>query len=112
MRVFRVASFQAPEHLTIEHRGVFGRVAVTYAVLRKGEGSRLLARIRWTPPKATARTAGLWALGDLVMARRQLLTLRRLAERDAGAAPAPRSAPAAPAPRSVPAAARPRGAPA
>lgn len=86
LRVFRITSFRAPEHLTIEHRGVFGRVAVTYAVLRRQGGSRLCARIRWTPPLSTPRTAGLWALGDLVMARRQLLTLRRLAERDALAA--------------------------
>ncbi|WP_448626005.1 hypothetical protein [Geodermatophilus sp. URMC 64] len=88
MRVFRVVCFERPEHLTVDHRGVFGRVAVTYAVSPRDGGAHLLMRIRWTPPALplpTSLTVRAMALGDLVMARRQLRNLQRLAERDAAA---------------------------
>jgi hypothetical protein len=83
MRVFHVASFERPEQLTFVHTGLFGRVAVTYAVIPRDEGSHLYARIRWRAPavplpKPLAVRA--MVLGDLVMARRQLLNLKRLAE--------------------------------
>src|SRR3954447_3949711 len=50
MRVFHLASFARPEQLTFVHTGLFGRVAVTYAVTPADGGSHLYARIRWTPP--------------------------------------------------------------
>jgi hypothetical protein len=86
MRIFRLASFERPEHLTFDSRSFFGRVAVTYAVLPRDAGCHLLMRIRWTPPPLplpTALTTRAMAVGDLAMARRQLLNLKRLAERDA-----------------------------
>lgn len=93
MTIFRLEGFERDDHITIRHAGrLFGRVAVTYAVSRRGEGSRLLARIRWSPPAlplAREAIVSAWALGDLVMARRQLLNLKALAERDAAAAPKP-----------------------
>ena len=91
MRIFRVASFVPERHLTLTlapGRGeLFGHVAVTYRVVARGErSSRLLAKLRFEPPpglwgRALAR---LLPWGDLVMMRKQLRTLARLAERDAG----------------------------
>jgi hypothetical protein len=89
MRVFHLASFRRPEQITFEHRGVFGRVVVTYAILFRDDGCHLLLRIRWSPPRLPVPRAvavRVMAVGDLVMARRQLLNLKRLAERDARAA--------------------------
>jgi len=77
MSIFRVASFAPDDHLTVRHRGpVFGAVAVTYAV-RPG---RLLMRVRWRPG-VLRPLAALLAVGDLIMARRQLRNLKELAER-------------------------------
>jgi hypothetical protein len=91
MTVFRVAAFAPDEHLTVELHGKVGDVVITYAVL--GEGPvRLLMRALWTPPLAPLLGPPA-AVGDWVMARRQLLNLRALAERDArreGWAPAAR----------------------
>jgi hypothetical protein len=92
MRMFHLAAFDRPEQLTFVHCGLFGRVAVTYAVTPRDDvtprdgGSHLYARIRWTPPSQPLPkqlTIRAMLLGDLVMARRQLLNLKRLAERDA-----------------------------
>jgi len=89
MTIFRVAAFARDEHLTLLHASrATGEAAVTYAARPDGEGTRLLARFAWTPPalplvREPLMTA--WALGDLAMARRQLLNLKALAERDARA---------------------------
>jgi hypothetical protein len=60
-------------------------VAVTYAVLC-GEGpTRLVARVVFDPPGGRLGAALIGqplALGDLIMMRKQLLTLKALAERD------------------------------
>ncbi|MGY1812629.1 hypothetical protein [Blastococcus sp. SYSU D00820] len=84
LTVFRVASFVRGSHVTVEHRGVFGRVAATYRVTGEGLRSRLLVRTRWRPPLPLLASGGAtpWGWGDLVMARRQLLNLKALAERD------------------------------
>jgi hypothetical protein len=84
MRIFRLASFERPVQQTYEHRGLFGHVVVTYAVIPRDGGSHLLMRLRWTPPPLPvpgALTRRAVSVGNLVMARRQLLNLRRLAER-------------------------------
>ncbi len=77
MTLFRVVSFVRDEHLTIRSGG---RTVVTYAVRPDGDGTRLSVRIRFTMPRRLAQPI---VLGDLVMMRKQLLTLKRLAERDA-----------------------------
>ena len=85
-RIFRLVSFAPGEHVTMrldDRRGhaMFGPVAITYAI---GPG-RLIAKVRFGQPgdgplRVARRRALAW--GDLVMMRRQLLTLRDLAERD------------------------------
>ena len=77
MRIFRLVEAVPPEQLTLEHRGRLGHVGVTYAV---SERSRLVLKIAWRAPLALGPVL---ALGDLAMARRQLLNLARLAERSA-----------------------------
>ena len=86
MRVFRLRSFEQGRHLTLDHHGPMGRVVVTYATTPSGAGARYLMRLRWTPPGPRLLQHVLdpaLVAGDWVMARRQLLNLRDLAERDA-----------------------------
>ena len=87
MSIFSLASFAPDEQITLRSR----RTAVTYTVL-SGEGpTRLVARILFEPPGGrlgAPLTARALALGDLVMMRKQLLTLKTLAERDTAPAEA------------------------
>jgi hypothetical protein len=82
MSIFTLASYAPAEHLTLRAR----RTAVTYAVLGRAGTTRLLVRVLFQPPGGRLFGAlvgqGL-ALGDLLMMRKQLLTLKALAERDA-----------------------------
>jgi hypothetical protein len=82
--IFRLADFEPDKQLTLEQRGrLLGHVALTYLVGDRGENSsRLVLRIAWGPPRLPGARQ-LLAAGDLVMARRQLLNFKRLAERDA-----------------------------
>jgi hypothetical protein len=62
---------------------------VTYATLDEGRRTRLVARVLFAPPGGRllgAFAAGALALGDLLMMRKQLLTLKALSERDAARA--------------------------
>lgn len=82
MSIFSLASFASDEHLTLRSL----RAAVTYAVLPGDGQTRLVARVLFDPPggRLGAALAGYaLALGDLVMMRKQLLTLKALAEHDA-----------------------------
>ena len=88
---FRIEAFVPGESLTIlaaPRSGFLPPFAVAYEIKANGKGTRLVASIRAdAPPKlpgpvAQAAMAGLCA-GDLVMMRKQLLNLKRLAERDA-----------------------------
>jgi hypothetical protein len=69
----RILAVSAPEHLTGEIMGAY----ISYVLVPEGHSTRLLMKIvtgasRWLAP---------WlSVGDLVMARRQLLNLKRLAE--------------------------------
>jgi hypothetical protein len=54
---------------------------MTYAVLPHPRGSRLVLKV---VARTTRWLAPLLSVGDLVMARKQLVTLKELAERDAG----------------------------
>lgn len=82
MSIFSLASFAQDEQITLRAH----RTAVTYAVL-SGPGdvaTRLLARVLFAPPGGrlgSALTGHALALGDLVMMRKQLLTLQALAEK-------------------------------
>lgn len=75
MGTFELHSFAADQHITLRA----GRVAVTYAVRAVDAGSRLHVRVLFDGPRPIG-----WALavGDLVMMRKQLLTLRELAEQE------------------------------
>lgn len=83
--IFTLASYVRDEHLTIVTRGnpVFGDVAVTYAVSPYGAGSRLLAKLLVRYPRTPLGRAmsTMLVAGDFVMMRKQLRTLRVLAER-------------------------------
>lgn len=88
--VATVASFVRDEHITGRATPaadrLFGLMALTYSINPRGDGSRLIGRLNVRAPR------GLWAQtrytllgwGDLIMMRKQLLTLKALAERDAG----------------------------
>jgi hypothetical protein len=81
MSIFSLVSFTPDEHITLRGR----RTVVTYAVLPSDGHTRLIVRVLFEPPGG--RLAGglvghALALGDLVMMRKQLLTLSLLAERE------------------------------
>jgi hypothetical protein len=87
MRIFHLASYEQGSSITLESRTeLFGQVAGSYRVTpTETNRSRLVAKLMLVPPP------GLWGqvirhllpAGDLVMMRRQLLTLKSVAERDA-----------------------------
>jgi hypothetical protein len=84
MTVFRIVSFEPGRSITIDARTtLFGHIAVTYRVDAAGEErSRIVAKL------VVERRRGCvaWVMdrvlpaGDLVMMRKQLLTLKHLAE--------------------------------
>jgi hypothetical protein len=88
MFVFRLAAFQPDRHITaVLDRGtfLFGDLAVTYLIVPEAEERcRLVAKVAVDYPRTPIGVAmrGLLPAGDLVMMRKQLLTLRELAERD------------------------------
>jgi hypothetical protein len=77
MTVFTLQSFIEGEQITLQTR----RVAVTYRLRPLATGTRLHVRVLFEGPPAIGRLA---ALGDVVMMRKQLLTLKKLAERELG----------------------------
>jgi len=92
MSVFELASFEPGRSLTlriVDPRAgrAFGEVAVTYAVLPGSEPntSRLVAKLLVRYPRSLYGRAMRAVLpwGDLIMMRKQLLTLKALSERDA-----------------------------
>lgn len=88
MRIFRLEDFDADRHMTLvmdDRKGLrlFGGFAVTYAVTEEGPGtSRLVAKLVVGDEEGVLGRLRrpLMAWGDLIMMRRQLLTLRKLAE--------------------------------
>lgn len=84
--IFELVSFEPGRQWTgviTDHRSqrLFGPVAVTYAAEPDPAGSRLVCRIVVAAPSRLARLrVGALAWGDLVMMRKQLLTLKTLAE--------------------------------
>ncbi|MGX1777841.1 hypothetical protein ACWIGW_37440 [Nocardia brasiliensis] len=85
MSQFELVAFADAKHLTL----VAGKVCVTYAVRPEGLGTRLVVRMRIGAPWPVGR---LLALGDLPMMRKQLLTLKALAEAEDRAEPLGRTA--------------------
>jgi hypothetical protein len=85
MRIFALIEYEVGSSITVLSEGrLFGRVACTYRVGESASGrSRLLAKLLVARPQGSlaARPMGiLLPPGDLVMMRRQLLNLKRLAE--------------------------------
>jgi len=94
--VFLLTSYDDGHHWTAltSPRGqrLFGPVAITYAAEPDGSASRIVCRLAVGVDGPLSRLrAQVLAWGDLVMMRRQLLNLKALAERDAGAHAAPHS---------------------
>ena len=94
MSIFELASFERDRHMTItlRQRGLsrwtFGRIAMTYAVFSDGGGSsRLIGKLalRYPPAPIGWLTRALLPWGDWIMMRRQMLNLKRLAERQQAA---------------------------
>ena len=86
--VFELVDLEAPHQWTAltGTRGerLFGPVAMTYAAEPHPAGSRIVCRLAVPADRPLTRArAHLLAWGDLAMMRKQLHTLRDLAERDA-----------------------------
>lgn len=86
--LFVIDSFVEGEHLTLRRRrpgrrGPVREFAITYRVRADGDGSRLVATVVLDGDGGRVAALLRWALawGDLVMMRRQLLTLASLAGR-------------------------------
>jgi hypothetical protein len=89
MRIFRVAELKRDSHITIvlatrRARAIFGDIAITYSVTPIAGGSRLVVKILVRYPRG-----GMWSCmrvllpwGDLIMMRKQLRTLKALAEQN------------------------------
>lgn len=88
MTIFEIADFREDEHLTLTLVGplanaLFGRAAMSYVVLPVSEDScRLVAKLRVLYPGRPPGSWTRWFLpwGDLLTMRKQLLTLKHLAE--------------------------------
>ena len=89
MRIFRLVEFEPGRHLTIEIRKdtgafrLFGNLALTYLIVPEtANRCRLLVKIAVRYPQGLAGAVMRMGLpwGDLIMMRRQLLNLKRLAE--------------------------------
>jgi hypothetical protein len=92
MRIFDLVEFETPRHLTVRTRPsrLFGQYAGTYLVVPvDAHRCRLVVKllIVWpqNPLAHLIRVGG--PLGDLIMMRKQLLTLKSLAERGREGAP-------------------------
>jgi len=86
MTIFDLVSYEPGAAVTLRTRAskpLLGDVALTYSVAGRPGGSRLVCKVLVVAPAGPIGWA--WrrvaALGDLVMMRKQFLTLKRLAER-------------------------------
>jgi hypothetical protein len=87
MSIFRLVSFEEGRSITLEsNTAIFGRVVATYmAVPIDPDRSRLVVKLAFSAPPGLIGSVmrPLLPAGDLVMMRKQLLTLKAMAERDA-----------------------------
>ncbi|MGH3641245.1 MAG: SRPBCC family protein [Mycobacterium sp.] len=89
VHVFELVAFSPDEHITLRQRefGQLARVAKvsnSYAITPVGNGTRLHVRVLFDGPWLLGQ---ILALVNLLMMRKQLRTLKGLAERDALSAP-------------------------
>lgn len=88
MTIFDLIAFERDRSLTLRLRKgsrIFGQIALSYMIIPGHEsGVRLLARVLVRYPRLPLGPIARLILppGDLVMMRKQLMTLRDLAERD------------------------------
>jgi hypothetical protein len=85
MSIFDLIAFERDRHLTLRTQPgcVFGDVAGTYLIVPRGDGvCRLIVKLRVRFPRGLTGPLMRIVLppGDLIMMRRQLLNLQRLAE--------------------------------
>ena len=93
MRIFRLAGFEEHRHLTLRLKAessasrTFGDIAVSYVIVpsvddRSIGSCRLLVKLTAKYPRGLygSMLQALLPWGDLIMMRRQLLNLKRLAE--------------------------------
>ncbi|HWF56092.1 MAG TPA: SRPBCC family protein [Solirubrobacteraceae bacterium] len=89
MMIYELVDFEPDQHITVATKRfpwMIGRQVITYQVTgRPGGGSRLVAKRRIRPPKGPFWPMVRFNLPviDLIMTRKQLRTLKRLAERQA-----------------------------
>lgn len=87
MTIFRLVSFEDGRSITVDSTtATFGRVSVTYKVVpTDAQRCRLVVKVLIQTPGGLVGRALQCFLpaGDLIMMRRQLLTLKALSERDA-----------------------------
>lgn len=87
MMFYDLVAFERDQHITVVFRSfnfAFGRRVVTYAVQDAGsDRSRILVRVRMRPPRGPLGLVVPHTLPwiDLIMMRKQLRTLARLAEK-------------------------------
>ena len=86
MTIFRLVSFEDRRSITLDSTTtLFGRVVGTYVVAPTAEQrSRVVVKLIFASPRGLrgSVTRRLLPAGDLVMMRKQLRTLKTLAERD------------------------------
>jgi hypothetical protein len=92
MEIFELVAYEPDRHLTLvlttpRAKAIFGSIAGSYVVLPSAEqGCRLVVKLLVRYPRGSWSWMR-WPLpwGDLVMMRKQLLTLKQLAEGDSNA---------------------------
>lgn len=94
MVMFRLVDFVPGASITLRTdraRRVFGDAAVTYVAEPAGDGTRLLVKLRIDPPHFPHGWLLRWVYepGDYLMMRKQLTTLKSLAEETASSYAAP-----------------------
>lgn len=88
MTIFKLVDFERDGHLTVvldlpRAVSVFGRIAISYVISpTSDESCRLVVKIFVSYPRNLPWSSARWILpwGDLLMMRKQLLTLKHLSE--------------------------------
>ena len=94
MTIFQLVDFEPNRHLTLclrsaRAKALFGEIACSYVILpQEDTWCRLVVKLLVRYPRGSMGTVMRWWLpwGDLFMMRKQLLTLKQLAEQQSKAA--------------------------